>query len=64
MDHDEWKTYDKHPSMRFSLVPLSLVEKATISEESVGSPSSSALLSLVDRRTWRELSVFVDIELE
>lgn len=69
MDQNEWKTYDNPPAMRLFLVPPLLVdaEGAPISDKSVlaqGSPPPSALSSLVDRRTWRELTAFVDIALE
>ena len=69
VDQNEWTTYDNPPSIRFSFVPPLLVDAAEvpISDKSPlaqGSPPSSALLSLVDRRTRRELTVFVGIKLE
>ena len=68
MSQNEWTTYDNPPLTHFSLVSLPLFdnEEAPICDESrlrEGSPPASILLSLVDRRTPRELTVFVDIEL-
>jgi hypothetical protein len=69
MGQDEWTTYDNPPSARFSLISLSLLdaEEAPIRGESrleKESPPASILSSLVDRRTPREMTVFVDIELK